>query len=216
MTIDEFARAVGCPFRVAAVWLDPMQAAMDRFEINTPKRIAAFLAQVGHESAGLTALKEQLNYRSDALMRTWPARFPRDVAERVGRTAAHPANIREIAEIAYGGRMGNGPTGSGDAYRCIGRGPIQITGTDNYIRCGHMLGVDLLGDPTLLEGPKYGALSAGWFWAAGNRTGRSLNALADAGNVRDISDIVNGTTGGRANGIVDRLARNDAALQIFA
>lgn len=216
MTIDQFARAVGCNFRTAAIWVDPMTDAMGKFDITTPKRIAAFLAQVGHESGGLTALKERLNYSADALMRTWPARFPRDVAERVGRTPLHPANERQIAEIAYGGRMGNGAAGSGDAYRCIGRGPIQVTGTDNYIRCGHLLGVDLLGDPALLEAPKYGSLSAGWFWASGNRTGRSLNALADAGNLRDISDIINGTTGGRANGLVDRLARNDAALEILA
>lgn len=216
LSYSQFQRAVGCNFQTAAIWSEYMAAAMERFEINTPQRIAAFLAQVGHESAGLTLLRENLNYSADALMRTWPARFPRDLAEQYGRFGDHPANVRQIAEIAYGGRMGNGPAGSGDAYRCIGRGPIQVTGTDNYIRCGHILGVDLLSAPTLLEGPRLGSMSAGWFWASGNRTGRSLNALADAGNLRDISDIVNGTTAGRANGLADRLARNDTALAVFA
>lgn len=216
MLIDKFSRAVGCNFQTAAIWVDHMVAAMERFEINTPQRQAAFLAQVGHESAGLTRLRENLNYSVQGLMSTWPARFPRELAERVGRSPQRPANVRQIAEIAYGGRMGNGPAGSGDSYRTIGRGPIQVTGTDNYIRCGHLLGVDLLNEPTLLEGPKYGSLSAGWFWASGNRTGKSLNVLADAGRLTQISDIINGTTGGRAHGLADRLARADRALQVFA
>lgn len=223
MKYEQFMRAVGCNFSTAAIWCDPMVTVMERFDISTPKRIAAFLAQVGHESRGLTVLKENLNYRVEALRITspWSTRMTAEQAQKYGRIedrgrVIQIANQRMIAEIGYGGRMGNGPAGSGDAYRTIGRGPIQITGTDNYIRVGHMLGIDLLDGPSLLEAPRYGSLSAGWFWASGNRTGRSLNDLADAGNLRDISDIVNGTTAGRANGLADRLARNDAALLAIA
>lgn len=216
ITIDQLVRATGAKYLTAAVWAGPLAAAMERFEINTPARIACFLAQIGHESGGLSKLRESLNYSADALMRTWPARFPRDLAERYGRTKEHPANERMIAEIAYGGRMGNGPAGSGDASKYIGRGPIQVTGADNYIRVGHILGRDFLSQPNLLESPPDGAMSAAWFWAAGNRTGRSLNRLADEWNVRDISDIINGTTAGRANGLAERVALTQRGREVFA
>lgn len=216
ITIDQLVRATGAKYLTAAVWAGPLAAAMGRFEINTPARVACFLAQIGHESGGLARLRESLNYTPDALMRTWPSRFSRELAEKHGRTKEHPANERMIAEIAYGGRMGNGPTGSGDGARFIGRGPIQITGADNYIRIGHVLGRDFLSQPSLLESPPDGAMSAAWFWASGNRTGRSLNKLADEWNVRDISDVINGTTAGRAHGLAERIALTQRGRELFA
>jgi putative chitinase len=194
----QLSAATGAKYLTAAAWVGYLDAAMARFNIDTPARQAAFLAQVGHESGGLTCVRENLNYSADALLRTWPARFSRELAQQYGRTAEHPANQRMIAEIAYGGRMGNRPTGSGDAWQTIGRGPIQITGTDNYIRVGHALGVDFLGNPVLLERPDYGSMAAAWFWAAGNPTGRSLNVLADAGDVAAIRRAVNGGSIGLA------------------
>lgn len=218
LSYSQFQKALGCDFQTAAIWSDHMLAAMERFDISTPARAAAFLAQVGHESNGLRALIENLNYSAAALriVSPWSTRMTAEQAQLYGRTATHPANQRMIAEIGYGSRMGNGPIGSGDGWKYRGRGPIMVTGADGYIRAGHMLGVDLLGDPDQIVGPKYGSLSAGLFWASGNRTGRSLNDLADRGNLRDISDIVNGTTAGRANGMPDRLARAGTIAEVLA
>lgn len=223
LSYSQFQTALGCDFQTAAIWSGPMLAAMERFDITTLPRAVAFLAQVGHESTGLRNLIESLNYKAEALriVSPWNTRMTAEQAKQYGRIeergkVVQLANQRMIAEIGYGGRMGNGPVGSGDGFKYRGRGPIMTTGADAYIRAGHMLGYDLLGDPDALTGPKYGSLSAAYFWAAGNRTGRSLNSLADKGNLRDISDIVNGTTGGRANGMADRLARADKIAEIIA
>lgn len=216
ITADQLAEAVRCPLPLATRWLDPLKAAMALYDISTPKRIAAFLAQLAHESAHLSRLSESFNYTPEAILLTFNTptyiRFTREQAQRYGRTADHPADQKMIASIAYANRMGNRNVDSGDGYTFRGRGPIQLTGRKNYRVCGKAIGHDLEANPALLERSDIGALSAAWFWAEGNPTGKSLNALADAGEVIAISKAINGGT----NGLKERVAMTAGALKVFA
>jgi len=197
------ALAPGCQSPV--IFAEALGAAMLKFGINNQ---AAFLAQVIHESGGLRVFSENLNYSVTALPQVFsPTRFPPAVAAHYGRSADHPADQVGIANIAYANRMGNGPAESGDGWRFRGRGPIQLTGRDNYTRCGKAIGPDLIGNPDLLLLPHWGCLSAGWYWAAGNRTGKPLT-----GDIDTISKIVNGG----ANGLAERRALYEQALRVLA
>jgi putative chitinase len=178
-------------------WEEPLQAAFDKYDINTPKRQAAFIGQCAHESANFKVLQENLNYSAEGLMKTWPSRFPtKEVADQYARQPA------KIAGKVYNGRMGN--TSEEEAAKYFGRGLIQLTGKDNYERCGLAIGVDLLSDPALLLDPRYAALSAGWFW---NKHG--LNELADAQEHGQITKRINGGT----LGLDDRIAKTTKAAQ---
>lgn len=166
-------------------WLEPLNDALIRWEISTPERVAMFLAQCAHESGGFKHLVENLHYSAASLLALWPHRFTADEAVRMAY------NEEAIAERAYGGRMGNGPEGSGDGFRYRGRGIIQLTGRDNYTRCGLALGTDFEKTPEAVERPKWAAQSAGWFWAT-----NSCNALADAGEFEAITRRINGGLNG--------------------
>lgn len=194
LTLEQLCAATGAAPLVAKAWLAPLTAAMERFGITTPKRIAAFLAQCGHESIGLTAVSENLNYTPQAILATFNTRvirFTKEQAELYGRTAAHKANQQMIANIAYANRGGNGSVESGDGFAYRGRGPGQLTFKNNYRNCGDALGLDLVGHPAWVERPDVGSLAFAWYWSAGNPTGRDLSVLADAGNIDAISDAVN-------------------------
>lgn len=187
----------------AALFIDPLNNAMARYSINTPKRQAAFVSQLLHESGNLTRMLENLNYRPDALMTVsgFKGRFTRTQAEQFGYVpGVQKANQEMIANIAYGSRLGNGPIHSGNDWRYRGRGPIQLTGKENYRRCGLAIGYDLVTSPDLLSRPDVGCLAAAWFWHEGNRTGDSLNPLADANKIIALSRVVNGGD----NGLADR------------
>jgi putative chitinase len=186
---------------IAALYIDPLNNAMARFHISTPKRQAAFVSQLLHESANLAKVIEDLSYRPDRLMTVsgFRGRFTREQADRLGYVpGVQKADQEMIANIAYGSRLGNGPIHSGDGWRYRGRGPIQLTGKDNYRRCGIAIGYDLVTSPDLLSRPDVGCLAAAWFWHEGNRTGTSLNPLADAGKIAAISKVVNGGDTGLA------------------
>jgi len=150
-------------------WLQPLNQAMTQFEINTPSRIAAFLAQVAHESAETTILTENLNYSALRLTQVWPQRFP-------ALAAAQPyaKNPEKLANFVYAGRGGNGNTASGDGWRYRGRGLFQLTTKDNYRFAGQALVLPLAEKPDLVTAPEVAALTAAQFW---QRLG--LNALAD-------------------------------------
>jgi len=150
-------------------WLDPLNETFDKYQINTPQRQACFLGQTLHESGNFKFTRENLNYSAKALMATWPSRFP-----DIDTATKYERQPEKIANKVYSGRMGN--TEEGDGARYIGRGLIQLTGKENYANCGNSIGADLIGNPYLLEEPRYAVLSAGWFW---NKKG--LNALADEG-----------------------------------
>jgi putative chitinase len=172
---------------VAGVFVSALNDAMAAFKIQGPLRVAAFLAQVGHESGQLRTLVENLNYSAEGLIRTWPKRFTLVTAAAVARKP------EQIANIVYGSRLGNGPPVTGDGWRYRGRGLIQVTGWVNYQECGTALNLNLLSKPELLEQPTYAALSAAWFWSS-----NGLNELADAGQFEAITRRVNGGLNGQA------------------
>jgi putative chitinase len=199
----------------AALFLDPLNNAMERFSINTPKRQAAFVSQLLHESEGLTKMVEDLSYRPERLMTVsgFKGRFTREQADRLGYVpGVQKADQEMIANIAYGSRLGNGPIHSGDGWRYRGRGPIHLTGKDNYRRCGRAIGYDLVTSPDLLQRPDVGCLAAAWFWNEGNRTGCSLNPLADAGKIIALSRVVNGGD----TGLAERCSITDRFLEAMA
>lgn len=204
ITPSHLVAIMRCQDATARLWADPLNAACERFQINTRLRLAAFLAQIGHESGRLSRVIENLNYSAAALQRTWPSLFDAKLAAEYARQP------ERIANVAYNARMGN--TAPGDGWKYRGRGLIQVTGKNNYTACGKALGLDLITTPSLLEAPKGAALSAGWFWDS-NR----LNVLADAGDIQNIGSIINTGRRGRVpNGAAERLALYQVALKALA
>lgn len=185
----------------AGRFVEPLNSAMAQYAINNHLRIAAFLAQVGHESAQLTCVQENLNYSAAGLQTTWPTRFDKALAQQLARQP------EKIANLVYAARMGNGPPESGDGWKYRGRGLIQITGRNNYKATGIGLGLDLLLEPQLLEFPEGAALSAGLFWQQ-----HGLNELADERHFDAITRRINGGLNGQA----ERLAFYSRALQVLA
>jgi len=180
-------------------WIDAVEATCQEFEINTPERIASFLAQTSHESGGYTMLSENLNYRATTLAACWPNRFaelgPDKKPKKDDKGKLIPTAVANsiagkpelIANLVYSSRMGNGPAESGEGWKYRGRGLKQLTGKDNYTRCGNALGVDLLSNPDLLLEPLYASRSAGWFYKANN-----LSAFADVGDIKGMTKKING------------------------
>jgi len=193
----------------AGVFVPALNAAMGKYGIVTPPRMAAFLAQVGHESGHLRYLKESLNYRADRIRELGLASPPdsrwRALVPRAAELAGQP---EKLANAVYGGRMGNKPEASGDGWRFHGRGLIQLTGRLNYNACSEALFCDgrLLNTPELLEHPVYASMSAAWFWQT-----NGLNSLADKGDLRQITKVVNGG----ANGLKERQALYERALEVL-
>ena len=178
-------------------WLQPLEDTFAKYDISTPERQSAFIGQCAHESGNFKTLQENLNYSAEGLMKTWPSRFATmDIASQYARQPA------KIAGKVYNGRLGN--TSEEEAAKYLGRGLIQLTGKENYERCGLAIGVDLLSDPNLLLDPRYAAMSAGWFW---NKKG--LNELADQQEHGQITKRINGGT----IGLDDRIAKTTKAAQ---
>ncbi|WP_447936953.1 glycoside hydrolase family 19 protein [Thermomonas fusca] len=204
---EQLAAAVGCPLQVAARWAAPLQRAMTRCGITTRRRAAHFLAQIGHESAGLTRTEENLNYNARRLREVWPSRFSADAAADYAR---HP---ERIANRVYANRMGNGSEASGDGWRFRGRSPIQLTGRDNYRHLAQLTGLPLVAMPSLAAEVDEGALIAATWWQA-----NGLNTLADSGDILAVSRRVNlGTinTTRTPNGLQDRIARTRRAADVL-
>ena len=198
-----------------AKWLDAVIETCAEFEINTPQRVAAFLAQTSHESGGYTMLSENLNYKAATLAACWPNRFatlgPDKKPKKDEKGKSIPTAVANaiagkpelIANMVYSARMGNGPAESGEGWKFRGRGLKQLTGKDNYARCGRDLGVDLVGNPDLLLEPTYAARSAGWFWKS-----NSLSTYADKGDLEGMTKRINGGLIGYA----ERKAKYDKVL----
>jgi putative chitinase len=194
----ELADLQAAKIKDPAKWLEAVRVTCREFEINTPQRIAGFLAQTSHESGGYTMLSENLNYRAATLAACWPNRFAvlgpdkkpikengKLVPTAVANSIAGKPEL--IANLVYSSRMGNGPAESGEGWLYRGRGLKQLTGKDNYTRCGAALGLDLVGNPDLLLEPMAAARSAGWFWKA-----NSLSTFADAGDIKGMTKKING------------------------
>jgi putative chitinase len=198
-------------------WIDAVVATCQEFEINTPQRIASFLAQTSHESGGYTMLSENLNYRAATLAACWPNRFAvlgsdkkpikengKLVPTAVANSIAGKPEL--IANLVYSGRMGNGPAESGEGWAFRGRGLKQLTGKFNYTKCSEGLGVDLVANPDLLLQPIYAARSAGWFYKTNN-----LSSFADVGDIKGMTKKINGGF----IGLEQRQALYDACLKAF-
>ncbi len=189
--------ALGVRHALAVQYAPLLAIAAHRYHIDaTPRRVAAWLATLAHESARFSTLVENLNYSAEGLAATWPARYA-DMAGQPNATARRIARRQEdIANLTYAGRLGNGSAGSGDGWKYRGRGLIQITGRSNYAASGLVLDLDLLERPELLEQPYNAALSAAEWW---HRHG--CNALADTGDLAAVTRKVNGGL----TGLDDRL-----------
>ena len=215
MDADTLARAMGIPSERAATWAVPLSVAMQQFGIVGPQRVAAFLSTLGHESAGLTRLEENLNYSAAGLAKTWPRRFATDSGEPNELAIDLNRRPMAIANEVYANRMGNGSRDSGDGWTFRGRGPIQLTGRANYRHTGKRLCLDLEHNPDKVLEPATGALVAGRFWYDAG-----CNQAADLGDFDKVSDLVNRgrhtEAVGDSIGWTDRLAKYDAALQVLA
>jgi len=186
--------------KAPAAWADALAPAFQKYEIETPDRIASFLAQTGYESGQYNRIEENLNYSTAArLTKVWPKRFP-DEASAI----PYVNNPQGLANLVYANRMGNGDAQSNDGFRYRGRGIIQLTGRSNYDSAGDAMGVNLLETPELLSDPRWAALSAGWYWQS-----RGLNELADDrthdDDLEDFARITRRINGGLV-GLKDRFA----------
>ena len=172
---------------VPQIVIDSIPEVASKFGINTPLRVAHFLAQCGHESGGFRVTQENLNYSAKGLNGIFKKYFPTEAA-----AAAYARNPQKIANKVYSNRMGNGTEASGDGYKFRGRGYIQLTGRDNYTAFGKSIGEDIPNNPDLVAS-KYALASAAWFFSK-----NGLHKMADEGAsdvvVTKITKRVNGGT----------------------
>ena len=185
-------------------WHHALSILLPDYEINTPKRIAAFMAQCAHESGGFTALKENLNYKAASLRKLFGKYFPND--DIANHFAAKPNKQEAIANRIYASRMGNGDEASGDGYKYCGRGLIQLTGKSNYVAFADSLQISPEEASEYLATFEGAAQSACWFWETNN-----LNAFADKGDILNMTKRINGGT----IGLEDRIKHYEHALDVL-
>jgi putative chitinase len=185
-------------------WHKALEQLFPDYEINTPHRMAAFIAQCAHESAGFTALVENLNYRWQSLRKVFPKYFPDDA---IAQDYANRSNKQEaIANRIYASRMGNGDEASGDGYRFRGRGLIQLTGRHNYTWFAASLEITPEEASEYLTTFEGAAQSACWFWES-----NKLNQWADKGDILTLTKRINGGT----IGLDDRIKHYEHALHVL-
>jgi putative chitinase len=187
-------------------WYQAMVVQLPQFDVNTPKRVAAFVAQCAHESADFTVLSENLNYSADALNKLFSKYFI-----KAGRDSTpYHRKPEMIANVIYANRMGNGDTASGEGYKFRGRGPIQLTGKDNYWKFASDFFEDpetVMDDPDLVTDDIPTSLySALWFWNKNN-----LNKYADASDIKGMTKVINGGY----IGLEDRIHHYDHAIKVL-
>jgi putative chitinase len=174
--------------------IEQLPDTMNRFQINTPLRLAHFLAQCAHESGNFKFTVENLNYSAQALMSVFRKYFPTEAL--ASQYARQP---QKIANFVYANRMGNGSPESGEGFGFRGRGYIQLTGKTNYSLFNEFVEEDIIKNPDLVA-TKYPLLSAGWFWDT-----NKLNAIADRGASEEVVTAVTRRVNGGTNGLADRI-----------
>jgi putative chitinase len=174
--------------------LSQIPEVMEKFQINTPLRLCHFLAQCGHESNNFKATQENLNYSAKGLLGIFKKYFPTEA-----KALQYERKPEKIANLVYGGRMGNGPDASGDGYKYRGRGFIQLTGKDNYAAFDKVVPEEIVSSPDLVA-TKYPLLSAAWYWNS-----RNLNASADKGDTEAVVTEITKKVNGGTIGLADRL-----------
>jgi putative chitinase len=199
LSLNDLIQGTGCTEKVAEVWLPYFNTIPKNFGIDTPLRMAAFLAQVGHESGGLSLLEENLNYSAEGLANVWPKRYAQTdqkglyVKNKVGRYLPSILAVKIarkpvlIASNTYANRMGNGSVESQEGWKYRGRGILQITGKSNYAELTLNTGIDFISNPDLLKEPAYALISACFFWKSNN-----LNRFADKKDILSLSKAING------------------------
>jgi len=176
----------------AVIQMIPDTAA--KFQINTPLRLAHFLAQCGHESGGFKATQENLNYSAKGLNGIFKKYFP-----TLESALPYERKPEKIASKVYGGRMGNGPESSGEGYKFRGRGYIQLTGKENYTAFGKAIGEDILSNPDVVAS-KYALLSAAWLFSK-----NGLHKMADGGATDAVVTSITKRVNGGTIGLPDRI-----------
>jgi putative chitinase len=174
--------------------IEQIPAVMENFGVNTPLRLAHFLAQCGHESGGFRLTQENLNYSAKGLMGTFKKYFPTEALAN-----AYARQPQKIANKVYGGRMGNGLEASGEGYKFRGRGYIQLTGKQNYTAFDLAVEDDILANPDLVSS-KHALSSAAWFW---KKNGLSL--IADTGSSAEVVTKITKRVNGGTIGLPDRI-----------
>ena len=182
-------------------WFEAIYEILPEYEITTPQRVAAFLAQCAHESGGFVFLKENLNYKAASLRRVFPKYFPDDAI-----AAQYAGKGEMIANRVYANRMGNGDEASGDGFRYCGRGLIQLTGKNNYTFFAGSLDIPVEEASEYLQTFEGAVQSACFFWEQ-----NKLNQWADKGDILTLTKRINGGT----IGLEDRVKHYNHALHIF-
>ena len=167
---------------------------MENFGVNTPLRLAHFLAQCGHESGGFRLTQENLNYSAKGLMGIFKKYFPTQAL-----ADAYARKPEKIANRVYGARMGNGPEASGEGFKFRGRGYIQLTGKQNYTAFDAAVPDDILANPDLVS-TKHALASAAWFWKK-----NGLNLIADTGSSTEVVTKITKRVNGGTIGLADRI-----------
>lgn len=200
-----------CPERTVAdlvPWVEPIKAACRRFEINTIRRIAAFVAQMAHESGLIPGREESFAYTAQRMAEVWPARYainPKADVKRPNALAIRlvAAGAQAVANNVYANRMGNRDEASGDGWANRGAGPGQITGANNWKAFALAMGMPLDAARAYARTIEGGVMSFAWFWEEND-----INRLADTPGVHDETQAVNGGQ----NGAADRKRRFDATV----
>jgi putative chitinase len=184
-------------------WYSNLLNILPEYDIDTSARVAAFMAQCGHESGGFTVMQENLNYSAKGLVGTFKKYFPTEAVAK-----QYERRPEMIANRVYANRMGNGDEASGEGWYFRGRGIVQITGKNNYTKCSQSLFESnvLVENPDLLLEVEYAIHSACWFWSAAR-----LNELADIGDIKTMTKRINGGY----IGLEDRINHYNHAIEIL-
>lgn len=199
LTKDQLKQMVKNPY--IDHWYEALEQLLDDYEINSPLRVAHFVAQCAHESGNFVFVQENLNYKAASLRKIFGKYFPTD--ELAAQYAGKP---EMIANRIYGNRMGNGDEASGDGWRYHGRGLIQLTGKDNYTFFAGSLGISVEEAAEYMKTFEGAAQSACWYWEQNN-----LNRFADANDVKGLTRAINGGY----IGLEDRQKHTEHALHIL-
>lgn len=198
-TADQVGHLITCPKKTE--WHALLEELLPKYQINNKLRVAAFIAQCGHESGGFTVLHENLNYKAERLCQVFPKYF-HDLAT----AKLYEHRPEKIANRIYGGRMGNGVESTGEGYKFCGRGLIQLTGKENYTKFAKSISMPIDELCAYMCTEKGALESACWFWNSHN-----LNEHADRSDMKTITKIINGGL----NGLDDRMLRYNAALKVL-
>ena len=199
LTLDQLKQMVKNPY--IDHWHQALDQLLDEYEINTPLRVAHFVAQCAHESGNFVFIKENLNYKAASLMAVFKKYFPtQELAQQ------YEKRPEKIANRVYASRMGNGDEASGDGWRYCGRGLIQLTGKDNYTFFAGSLGISEEEAAEYLATFEGATQSACWYWEQ-----NKLNRFADANDTRGLTRAINGGY----IGLEDRIKHTEHALHVL-